>query len=60
MLDYDKLAAEYACHRRLHPGVLREILAAEVVTSRSVVCEVGCGTGNYVSAIQSATGCACV
>jgi ubiquinone/menaquinone biosynthesis C-methylase UbiE len=60
MLDYDTLVAEYSRHRRLHPGVLRDMLGAGAITARSAVCEVGCGTGNYVIAIQSATGCACL
>ena len=59
MLDYDKLAAEYGRHRRVHPAVLREILATGAITSRSHLCEVGCGTGNYITAIESATGCRC-
>jgi ubiquinone/menaquinone biosynthesis C-methylase UbiE len=59
MLDYDKLAAEYVRHRRIHPGVLREILTAGTITARSDVCEVGCGTGNYITEIQSTTGCRC-
>jgi ubiquinone/menaquinone biosynthesis C-methylase UbiE len=60
MFDYERLAAEYARHRRLHPGVLRDILVTGAITSRSAVCEVGCGTGNYITAIQFATGCACL
>src|SRR5690242_16746035 len=59
MLDYDKLAGEYERHRRIHPGVLRGLLDTGAVTSRSHVCEVGCGTGNYITAIESATGCRC-
>ena len=59
-MDYDNLANEYARHRRLHPGVLRDILVSGAVTDRSTVCEVGCGTGNYITAIQSATGCSCL
>lgn len=60
MVDYDKLASEYARHRRLHPGVLRDLLSTGQITDRSAVCEFGCGTGNYITAIRSATGCACI
>lgn len=60
MLDYDKLAAEYGRHRRIHPGVLREILTTGSITAPSEVCEIGCGTGNYITAIRSATGCCCL
>jgi ubiquinone/menaquinone biosynthesis C-methylase UbiE len=54
-LDYDRLAAEYAAHRRVHPGVLREL--CEVIQSRHTVLEVGCGTANYVIALTESTGC---
>ena len=54
---YDALAAGYARHRQVHPKVLGEICQA--VTPKSQVLEVGCGTGNYVLALQSLVGCAC-
>jgi SAM-dependent methyltransferase len=57
MLDYNKLAAEYGRHRGIHPGVLRAILTTGAITSHAQVCEVGCGTGNYITALQAATGC---
>ena len=55
--DYDALAAGYARHRRVHPGVLDELCQA--VTQKSQVLEVGCGTGNYILALQSLVGCTC-
>ena len=54
---YDALAASYARHRQVHPGVLDELCQA--VNQESQVLEVGCGTGNYVLALQSLVGCAC-
>lgn len=57
MLDYDKLAAEYARHRQLHPQVLRSLLARSGIDATSKILEVGCGTGNYVIALQEAAGC---
>jgi ubiquinone/menaquinone biosynthesis C-methylase UbiE len=57
MLDYDQLAAEYARHRRVHPGVLRDLVAA--VHGDARVLEVGCGTGNYVRTLSSRIGCPC-
>jgi ubiquinone/menaquinone biosynthesis C-methylase UbiE len=57
MTDYDKLAQDYAEHRRPHPEVLKFIL--NDVFPVSIVLEVGCGTGNYISAIQSARGSVC-
>ena len=56
-LDYDRLAADYARHRRVHPGVLRDLIETGHIAAASRVLEVGCGTGNYISALQAATGC---
>ena len=56
-LDYDALAAEYACHRRLHPGVLGRLVETGKVAAGSRVLEVGCGTGNYLLALGALTGC---
>jgi ubiquinone/menaquinone biosynthesis C-methylase UbiE len=58
-LDYDRLAADYARHRRLHPGVLANLIERGGLTSVSRVLEVGCGTGNYISAISERAGCPC-
>ncbi len=59
MLDYDLLAADYARHRRVHPEVLKDLVAAGHLTPTSRVLEVGCGTGNYIQAIYEALGCRC-
>ncbi len=58
-IDYDQVAAEYARHRQVHPEVLKNILSTGNVGSASKVLEVGCGTGNYIIAVESLTGCAC-
>ena len=55
-LDYDQLAADYSRHRAVHPGVLAALVAA--VPEGGHVLEVGCGTANYLAAVQAATGCA--
>jgi ubiquinone/menaquinone biosynthesis C-methylase UbiE len=57
-MDYDQLATEYARHRQVHPGVLRSLLVGGSIQPASRVLEVGCGTGNYILALHSATGCA--
>jgi ubiquinone/menaquinone biosynthesis C-methylase UbiE len=59
MLDYDELAAEYAEHRRVHPGILRYLIKEGNIESTTSVLEVGCGTGNYIGAIAGATGASC-
>ncbi len=56
-LDYDRLAADYARHRQVHPGVLRNLIEMGCVAGSTRVLEVGCGTGNYLLALQAATGC---
>jgi SAM-dependent methyltransferase len=59
VIDYDRLALEYSRHRRVHPEVLRDLLNESEMSVRSRVLEVGCGTGNYTLAIESALGCSC-
>ncbi len=54
-IDYNQAAESYAAHRRVHPGVFRELW--DRVQSRLTVLEVGCGTGNYVSSLVGYTGC---
>jgi ubiquinone/menaquinone biosynthesis C-methylase UbiE len=56
-LDYDGRAAEFARHRRVHPEVLRQLLASGLFGPKTRVLDVGCGTGNYAAALTSATGC---
>jgi SAM-dependent methyltransferase len=56
-IDYGEVAAAYARHRRVHPEVLRSLLAA--LGPASKVLEVGCGTGNYLLGIRERAGCHC-
>ncbi len=53
MLDYDRLAREYAAHRKIHPGVLKSLVSGGRCGPDSSILEVGCGTGNYIAGIQS-------
>jgi ubiquinone/menaquinone biosynthesis C-methylase UbiE len=56
-LDYDRRATEFARHRKIHPEVLRELLASGVFGPETRVLDVGCGTGNYAAALTAATNC---
>jgi len=57
-LDYDihKMAADYAANRKIHPGVLEQLIEVGGLGPGSRVLEVGIGTGNYAAAIQTLTG----
>jgi ubiquinone/menaquinone biosynthesis C-methylase UbiE len=59
VIEYDRIAGEYARHRRVHPQVLRSLVSRSGIDGHSRVLEVGCGTGNYVAALGSAVGCSC-
>jgi SAM-dependent methyltransferase len=57
VIDYDQIALEYARHRRVHPEVLRSLVGESGIGGQSTVLEVGCGTGNYILAVEAAVGC---
>jgi ubiquinone/menaquinone biosynthesis C-methylase UbiE len=57
LIDYNQLAAEYSRHRQVHPEVLKGLLAGGSLAVGSRVLEVGCGTGNYITAISNYTAC---
>lgn len=59
MVDYEQLAAEYARHRRVHPEVLCNLIQTANLSPDSKVLEVGCGTGNYIAAVEAALGSRC-
>jgi ubiquinone/menaquinone biosynthesis C-methylase UbiE len=59
VIDYDKIAAEYAQHRKVHPEVLKHLYRDSGITKDSVVLEVGCGTGNYILALEKLSGADC-
>jgi ubiquinone/menaquinone biosynthesis C-methylase UbiE len=57
-VDYDQLAQLYARHRQVHPDVPAHLIDIARLGPTSSVLEVGCGTGNYITALVAATGCA--
>src|SRR6266540_4674867 len=56
---YQTIASEYARHRRVHPEVLRCLISTGKLGSASSLLEVGCGTGNYLVALDEVIGCDC-
>ncbi len=59
ILNYGSLATDYARHRRVHPEVVRELIQQGHLGDSCAVLEVGCGTANYLSAIQTEVHCSC-
>ncbi len=59
-MDYDQMAEDYAQHRRTHPGVFMSLLNTAPRDAGASILEVGCGTGNYIIALQEVLDCACV
>lgn len=56
---YQSIAPEYASHRSVHPEVLRRLISIGNLHATSSVLEVGCGTGNYLVALNESIGCLC-
>jgi ubiquinone/menaquinone biosynthesis C-methylase UbiE len=58
MNDYDAtVASAYVRHRRIHPELLRRLIVTSELGPASTVLELGCGTGNYLSALDDLVGC---
>jgi ubiquinone/menaquinone biosynthesis C-methylase UbiE len=58
-MKYDEEAAsDYAKLRTIHCPLLTVLTSGAGIHKGSKVLELGCGTGNYISALQSQTGCA--
>ncbi|NJN55048.1 MAG: class I SAM-dependent methyltransferase [Anaerolineae bacterium] len=57
--DFNTFADEYAQFRKIDPPVLEDLLVKGNINAESVVLEVGCGTGNYLTEIASRTHALC-
>lgn len=58
-LNYNQLAADYARHRRVHPGVMESLYQNGHIDTASHILEVGCGTGNYITTLAQLAACRC-
>lgn len=56
-MDYNNIADPYARHRKAIPLVLNELQRVCEVSPESRILEVGCGTGNQLTALVKATDC---
>jgi SAM-dependent methyltransferase len=56
---YQTIARAYSRHRRVHPGVVNGLISTAQLGSDSSVLEVGCGTGNYLAALNEVAACHC-
>ncbi len=53
-VNYDGLARDYAQHRQAVPEVIEALVQGGSLFRDSRVLELGCGTGNYILAIEDA------
>ena len=58
-IEYNNIADQYERNRRINEPVLADLLATSQINGFSRVLDVGCGTGNYLSAIAQRVGCQC-
>lgn len=57
MINYDSLAPIYVQHREPHSRVVEHLIEIGKIGVSSTVLEVGCGTGNYLTALHNLCGC---
>jgi ubiquinone/menaquinone biosynthesis C-methylase UbiE len=57
--QYDSVAEDYARFRHSDPNAVERLVQGSGISSESIVLEIGCGTGNYISAVQARVGCVC-
>jgi ubiquinone/menaquinone biosynthesis C-methylase UbiE len=56
---YDSVAEDYARFRHNDPNAVERLVQGRGISSDSIVLEIGCGTGDYISAVQARVGCVC-
>jgi ubiquinone/menaquinone biosynthesis C-methylase UbiE len=58
-IQYDDIAESYARYRESDSEAVEKLILGSGISSTSKILEIGCGTGNYVSALQRRVGCQC-
>ena len=58
-IQYNNIAENYTQFRKSDSDVVEKIVHGSGILSTSKIIEIGCGTGNYVSALQRRVGCQC-
>jgi len=57
---YDNIAEEYARLRKSDSNAVERLIQGSGISSDSIALEIGCGTGNYISAVRDRAGCTCM
>jgi SAM-dependent methyltransferase len=57
MIYDEETALDYARLRQIHRPLLAALISGAGINDNSAVLEIGCGTGNYISALQLQTAC---
>jgi len=57
MMYNQQIASGYARFRNIHSPLLEALISGADIHAGSKVLELGCGTGNYIRAMRSRTGC---
>lgn len=58
-IQYDNIAEDYSRFRESDSDVVEKLILGSGISSASKILDIGCGTGNYASALQRRTGCQC-
>jgi ubiquinone/menaquinone biosynthesis C-methylase UbiE len=58
-IQYDNIAEEYARLRKSDINAVESLIQGGGLSNTSTVLEIGCGTGNYIAAVQGFTGSRC-